>query len=96
LGGDGQGAVRAPASRGGERRPAKRHGPVDGRRAPANGSAVDRRQRGAGGGHEARELVMHCGEQAEGRSGACQLDQCTSWAASQPATHPTNVLVDIV
>lgn len=88
MGGDGEGAARASDRRGGKRRQAKRQGPVDGRIAPADDSAVDRRQSGAGGGHEAREPVMHCGEQGEGRTpewasagggaAACQLDQCIS------------------
>ena len=74
LGGDGEGTVRAPPGRG-KRRPAKRRGPVDGWIARAGGSGVDRRERGAGGGHEARERLLHCGGRGglvrRGRLPAC-------------------------
>ena len=56
-------------------RPAKRRGPVDGWIARAGGSGVDRRERGAGDGHEARERLLHCGGRGglvrRGRLPAC-------------------------
>jgi len=48
---------------------------VDGWIARAGGSGVDRRERGAGGGHEARERLLHCGGRGglvrRGRLPAC-------------------------
>jgi hypothetical protein len=83
LGGDGEGAARAPAS---ERRPAEQSSAANGRAALAGAAGVDQRGRGAGVGHEARERVLHW----SGRSGG----GIGGWSgAARPRASSATVLV---